>query len=788
MSKKQSTREKPPTLVVQVDPMELIHHDYAFSGTTHLGKDQASFAEHVPAPKMNKPDEEFALLNLLAKIVEAMNKADPNKPEGIVLGAMAKNFVTRETAPALQTGNTPINPQKPDEFKTQQFNQAMKELHQKHKNNPPKRDAIMCVAAAAHGQPLTGTDVYEVFRNLTEDVQLTPEQWQQLMMALIEMLKLMQQDSDEFNRRMAALQGNPSPMALANLLQGDVNVNADGTVAARRAQPQPSTHKPDETNGLLEMSRDFWLALFKAAQDKKLQDERQRDLAEVLRYTGQKYVRTGRNAGMAEPTAMDAKKHRMLLQKLRSDPVLQAEPAKMAALDKLAKADATGRSPSPQELLQIFEALGQGVQLTPEMLRAILEFMIAHMKGMRKAEELGGVNNLMAGGGPISPVEAVRVMNKACVRKPEETAALLELFTKFFLAMQAANQNAALRDQHDRMVAETLEDAAKVHGGGGGSPPVDADAYRMKLMKLRADPKVKEDPAKARAVEELVAAEGTGKRLTQQQMLDIFQDLSRGVKLTPEMVRAILEYLCNQMRAVTPNEKAEMQKRFRQNPPQDPPDFVEDAARVRQEQNDLASKGQLVGCFQILPDGHPAMGHGPKTTQSKEVGMRAGPASIEWHRYQALGLQPPEEEMARIVLVQSQLADPRNFDDEKTQKTLMKEASDVSFRSILQPSVMEKYKESLRGDSVAMSALQSLSQVGTMDDRQLGKKVDHLLTTLYIDRQKLRNVLQQLVKDRLMTNDEAKDVERRCEVLMASGGGKMKLSDLQAIMKKRGGR
>lgn len=61
--------------------------------------------------------------------------------------------------------------------------------------------------------------------------------------------------------------------------------------------------------------------------------------------------------------------------------------------------------------------------------------------------------------------------------------------------------------------------------------------------------------------------------------------------------------------------------------------------------------------------------------------MRAGPASVDWHRYQALGIQPPEEEMARIVLVRGQLADVKNFDDEKTQRTLIKEASDAtSFR------------------------------------------------------------------------------------------------------------
>ena len=45
--------------------------------------------------------------------------------------------------------------------------------------------------------------------------------------------------------------------------------------------------------------------------------------------------------------------------------------------------------------------------------------------------------------------------------------------------------------------------------------------------------------------------------------------------------------------------------------------------------------------------------------------------------------------------------------------------------------------------------------------------------------------MQQLVKDRLMTNDEAKDIERRCEIKMMQGGGKMKLSDLQMMLQTR---
>lgn len=129
-------------------------------------------------------------------------------------------------------------------------------------------------------------------------------------------------------------------------------------------------------------------------------------------------------------------------------------------------------------------------------------------------------------------------------------------------------------------------------------------------------------------------------------------------------------------------------------------------------------------------------------TQSREVGQRAGPASVEWHNYRPMGTGTPAAEMARIVLVQSQLEDVKNFDDERTQKTLMQEASQVTFRyvgfigflcythkltrlsffrSILQPTVMDKYQQSLRGDKAAMSVLKSMSQVGTMDDEQLGK-------------------------------------------------------------------
>lgn len=79
---------------------------------------------------MRKPEEEFAMLNMLAKLFEALNKMSPDNPEGVVLRAMAKNFVTQETAPALNTGQ-PINAQKPDEFRNAEFVNAMKALAMK---------------------------------------------------------------------------------------------------------------------------------------------------------------------------------------------------------------------------------------------------------------------------------------------------------------------------------------------------------------------------------------------------------------------------------------------------------------------------------------------------------------------------------------------------------------------------------------------------------------------------------------------------------------------------------
>lgn len=72
---------------------------------------------------------------------------------------------------------------------------------------------------------------------------------------------------------------------------------------------------------MLEMCRDFWMALFKAGQDPNLQDDLQREFAEVMRNVGQRYVRTGRNASdMQTADQVDAKAHRFLIQKLRADP------------------------------------------------------------------------------------------------------------------------------------------------------------------------------------------------------------------------------------------------------------------------------------------------------------------------------------------------------------------------------------------------------------------------------------------------------------------------------------
>lgn len=57
--------------------------------------------------------------------------------------------------------------------------------------------------------------------------------------------------------------------------------------------------------------------------------------------------------------------------------------------------------------------------------------------------------------------------------------------------------------------------------------------------------------------------------------------------------------MCNKLRTLTPNEKAELQKQFRQTPARDPNDFVAEAGRVRMETNERAKQGKVVGCFQV---------------------------------------------------------------------------------------------------------------------------------------------------------------------------------------------
>lgn len=159
--------------------------------------------------------------------------------------------------------------------------------------------------------------------------------------------------------------------------------------------------------------------------------------------------------------------------------------------------------------------------------------------------------------------------------------------------------------------------------------------------------------------------------------------------------------MCAEMRALTNNEKVEVQKRFKNKDKFNSTDVVHEAERVRREQAEIHQQAQMAGCFQVspfpialsfplpsiflyqvFPEGHPAYAHRsqPFTSQNREVGLRAGPASVDWHRYQALGTKPPEEEMARVILVQNQLADASKFDNDRTQKTLMAEASEVSFR------------------------------------------------------------------------------------------------------------
>lgn len=139
------------------------------------------------------------MLNILAKLVQALKQVDPSKPEGVVLRAMVNNFVTAEALQAYKRGDK-VAAKKLDEFATPQFQQAMNELQNKvrqlfyatpsrnaffasfqYGKDPPKRDALRCVAAAAHQQPLTEADVVDVFRNLAEGMNLSPEQMQQLL-------------------------------------------------------------------------------------------------------------------------------------------------------------------------------------------------------------------------------------------------------------------------------------------------------------------------------------------------------------------------------------------------------------------------------------------------------------------------------------------------------------------------------------------------------------------------------------------------------------------------------
>lgn len=154
-------------------------------------------------------------------------------------------------------------------------------------------------------------------------------------------VKLMKKDADEWDRRMGG-QNKPSMFDLANMVQEGAVVQPDGTVAPRAGLSQPETQvsiphdvrsflscmtrlvhfqKPEETMGLLEMSRDFWLALFKANQQARLRDDVQRQIAELLRNTGQKYVRGGRNPH-AVATPVDAKANRQLIEKLRASPLV----------------------------------------------------------------------------------------------------------------------------------------------------------------------------------------------------------------------------------------------------------------------------------------------------------------------------------------------------------------------------------------------------------------------------------------------------------------------------------
>lgn len=144
------------------------------------------------------------------------------------------------------------------------------------------------------------------------------------------------------------------------------------------------------------------------------------------------------------------------------------------------------------------------------------------MQSRRKPipQDLVPAQRLIASGGPVTLPDAVRSISKATVQvrridfvfkweshktcmiflnfqKPEQTMALLELFTNFFLAMAATKQNETMRDHCQRMMTETLEGVSQLYGTQyiKHAPPqqmrpIDINAYRTMLMKLRAERQV----------------------------------------------------------------------------------------------------------------------------------------------------------------------------------------------------------------------------------------------------------------------------------------------------------
>lgn len=111
----------------------------------------------------------------------------------------------------------------------------------------------------------------------------------------------------------------------------------------------------------------------------------------------------------------------------------------MAALETLVEAEERKKPLSPQDLLAVFDQLGKGVKLTPEMLRVILEVssfdpsypiclpftrlissfqdMITAARGTKPTpQELAPAQRLLASGGPVSPADAVRAISKATVQ------------------------------------------------------------------------------------------------------------------------------------------------------------------------------------------------------------------------------------------------------------------------------------------------------------------------------------------------------------------------------------